>query len=310
MKITWGLENATHNPLTITTLGSYDGMHRGHIEILKHLLIKQEELALERSMVITFDPHPQEVLRKNDSSVGLLTTIDERLDLLEKSGVDETLVIWFSLEFAKTPYQEFFRSIIIQQLGTKSMVVGFNHAFGKNREGDIEHLRILARDAGITIDEVPPLIIDGESVSSTKIRHALLEGNIERANVFLGRTYEVNGVVEHGDKLGRKLGFATANLRVPENKLLPCDGVYSGKALYQNAWYPTAISIGSRPTIESDGKRVVEAFILDFDNDIYGEKVTLRFHEYIRKQEKFDSLEALSHQIEADIQKVRVGTRD
>src|SRR5438094_717816 len=144
MKVTRGLENASHDPKTITTLGSYDGMHLGHVEILRHLVAKKKELALERSLVITFDPHPQEILRRNNTNVDLLTTIEERLALLEQTGVDETLVIRFSLEFAKTPYNDFFRNILIEQLGTKAMVVGFNHAFGKNREGDIAHLRILA----------------------------------------------------------------------------------------------------------------------------------------------------------------------
>lgn len=308
MKITWGLENASYNSKTITTLGSYDGMHRGHLEILKHLIIKKNELRLDRSIVLTFDPHPQEILRRNNTNVDLLTTIDERLVLLERSGVDETLIIRFSLEFAKIPYQDFFNNILLEKLGTKAMVVGFNHAFGKNREGDIRHLEEEASAANITVDEVPPLVIDGVSISSTKIRHALLEGNIDRANDYLGRPYELSGIVEHGDKLGKKLGFATANLKVPSHKLVPCDGVYAGIAVYENKNYPAAISIGNRPTVEKDGERKIEAFILDFDHDIYGEPLKIQFISFIREQQKFDSFEKLILQIEDDVKEVRVAT--
>jgi riboflavin kinase/FMN adenylyltransferase len=305
VKITWGLENASYDPKTITTLGSYDGMHRGHVEILNHLLAKKKELNLDRSLVLTFDPHPQEVLRKNNSNVDLLTTIDERLELLERSGVDETVVIRFSLEFAKTPYNDFFRNILIEQIGTKAMVVGFNHAFGKNREGDIKHLEMLAAVAGIVVEEVPPLIIDDVSISSTKIRSALLEGNLQTANEYLGRPYELSGIVEHGDKIGSTIGFATANLKVPDHKLIPCDGVYAGTASYDGKSYPAAISIGNRPTIESEGDRKVEAYLLDFSGNIYEKDLKLEFLSYLRPQEKFSSLDALARQIEDDVLKVR-----
>jgi riboflavin kinase/FMN adenylyltransferase len=305
LKVTWGLGNASYNPKTITTLGSYDGMHKGHIEILQRLLQKKGELGLDRSLVITFDPHPQEILQRNNSKIALLTTIDERLGMLEKCGIDETLVIRFSVEFAKTSYTNFFQNIIVNALGTKAMVVGFNHAFGKNREGDIEHLEKIASEASVAIEEIPPLIIDGVSISSTKIRHALFEGDIALANKYLGRAYEVSGVVEHGDMLGRKLGFATANLKVPENKLIPCDGVYAGKAIYENNSFPAAISIGNRPTIESGGQRKIEAFILDFEQEIYEKHLTIKFLSYIREQKKFDSYAELTKQMEADVLEVR-----
>jgi riboflavin kinase/FMN adenylyltransferase len=310
VKVTWGLENATFDSQTITTLGSYDGMHRGHTEILNHVLLKKRELGLNRSLVITFDPHPREVLRKNNSSVDLLTTIEERLALLNLSGVDETLVIRFSLEFARTAYNDFFRNFIINTLGTKAMVVGFNHAFGKNREGDIEHLRILAKETGIVVDEVPPLIIDGISISSTKIRHALLDGNLSIANEYLGRAYEITGIVEHGDKIGQKLGFATANLKMPEHKLIPADGVYAGRVTYEEKIYSAAVSIGNRPTINSNGERKVEVFLLDFNEIIYEKQLRVEFLSYIRPQKKFDSLEELTKEIEDDVLKVRGATNN
>lgn len=310
MKVTRGLENASYNPKTITTLGSYDGMHRGHIEILKRLTQKKDEFGLERSLVLTFDPHPQEVLHRNNTSIDLLTTIDERLVLLESSGVDETLVIRFSLEFAKIPYNDFFRNVLIKELGTNAMVVGFNHAFGKNREGDTEHLRMLGSDHGVIVEEVRPLIINGVSISSTKIRHALLEGNLLLANEFLGRHYELSGIVEQGDKLGRTIGYPTANILVPAHKLIPCDGVYAGFAIADGVPHPAAISIGMRPTIASDGLRKVEAYLLDFDGNLYGKSMTIKFLSYIRPQVKYDSIEALKAGIDGDILKVRVVTNN
>lgn len=305
MKVTWGLENASYNAKTITTLGSYDGMHRGHVEILKHLNRTKTELGLDRSLVVTFDPHPQEVLHKNNTGVDLLTTIDERLALLEQTRVDETLVIRFSLEFAKTPYTDFFNNIIVNGLGTKAMVVGYNHAFGKNREGDIEHLKMLVPKAGIVIEEVPPLIVEGISISSTKIRRALLEGGLTTANKFLGRPYELTGIVEGGDRLGRTFGYPTANLSVPEHKLIPCDGVYAGIAIIKGKLHTTAISIGTRPTVTEAESRKVEAYILDFDADIYKENVTLKFLSYMRPQVKFNSQDELKKQMAEDVLKVR-----
>ena len=305
LKVTRGLENASYKQKTITTLGSYDGMHRGHVEILKRLIDKKTELGLDRSLVLTFDPHPQEILHKNNTRVDLLTTIDERLTLLEKIGVDETLVIRFSLEFAKTRYDDFFRDILIKGLGTKAMVVGFNHAFGQNREGDTEHLKSLAAETNITVEEVPPLIINRVSVSSTKIRHALLEGNLELANEYLGRSYELSGIVEQGDKLGRMLGFPTANITSPKHKLVPSDGVYAATSEVKGKSYAAAISIGTRQTFMTGGERKVEAHLLDFDDDIYGAEVKVLFLSYIRPQAKFDSFDQLKNQIEDDIIHVR-----
>lgn len=305
MKVTWGLENASFDPKTITTLGSYDGMHRGHVEILKRLTTKKKELGFSRSIVLTFDPHPQEVLYKNNTGVDLLTTIEERLAIFEQSGVDEVLVIRFSLEFAKTPYNDFFRNVLIGGLGTKAMVVGFNHAFGKNREGDIEHLRTLASETGITVEEVPPLIVGGINISSTKIRQALRDGYLDLANEFLGRPYELTGIVEQGNKLGRTLGYPTANLKVPEHKLIPCDGVYAGTAIVKRKHSPAAISIGIRPTVSDDNARKVEVYILDFDVNIYGKEITVKFLSYLRPQIKFENLEKLQSAMADDILKVR-----
>jgi riboflavin kinase / FMN adenylyltransferase len=182
LKVTWGIENVDYIESTAATLGSYDGIHLGHRKIIDKLIQVKNERSLSRSLLITFHPHPQEVLRKNNTDVQLLTTIDERLKLLEMTGIDEILILAFTKEFSQTPYEVFFRETLIGKVGVSAMVVGFNHAFGKNREGDTEHLKLLASQYNIFVEEVQPMITDGISVSSTKIRQALLSGDVATAN--------------------------------------------------------------------------------------------------------------------------------
>jgi riboflavin kinase/FMN adenylyltransferase len=305
MKITWGLENAVHMERSATTLGSYDGVHLGHRQIIDHLNLIKDQQGCSRSLLITFHPHPQEVLRKNNTTIQLLTTIDERLALLEQTGIDEVLVIEFDQEFSTTPYEVFFRETLLRRLGTSAMVVGFNHAFGKNREGDIAHLRSLALTDHIFVDEVPPLFIDGVSVSSTKIRHALLEGEVQKATHFLGRPYRLEGTVAPGQGLGRVLGFPTANLDIPQNKLLPKDGVYAAKTEIDGTLRPVAFSIGIRPTVVDTNIKTIEAYVLDFSGDLYDRKLQIDILEYLRPQEKFGSPEELTNAITADVAKVK-----
>ncbi len=309
MNVTFGIENAVYVARTIATLGSYDGIHLGHRDILNTLLTQQEQFEFSRSIVLTFDPHPQEVLKKNNTSIKLLTTLEERLDILRHTDIDEVVVIAFTKEFSQTPYSEFFKEILVGKLGIAAMVVGSNHAFGKNREGDVKHLESLAKETGVMVTEVPPHLIDGVHISSTKIRAAIAEGNIETVTKYLGRPYQLRGTVVNGDKIGRTLGYPTINLEVPSNKLLPKDGIYSGKATLQDGrTFTAAISVGARPTITDSSERLVEAFLLDFDEEVYRETVTLAFNNYLREQIKFDSLPALQYQIEADIALIIAGT--
>ena len=306
MKVTYGIENADHDPSTIATLGSYDGLHLGHQDILWRLKQQKIERPFNRSLVITFDPHPQEILRKNNSTIQLLSTIDERLRLIAGCGIDETVVIPFSFEFSQTPYAEFFEQTLVNRLGVKAMVVGNNHAFGKNREGDLEHLEQLAQKLQIKITEVPPYVVDDVPISSTKIRHALLDGDIITATKYLGREYELSGTVVAGDKLGRELGFPTANIDSPKNKLIPKDGVYAGSVVTNTGiTYKAAISIGTKPTITDSPERVIEALLLDFTGDLYGSTLTLLFDNYLREQIKFPSLDALKKQIQVDVDQVK-----
>lgn len=305
MRVTWGLERAEFNPRTITTLGSYDGVHLGHRKILSRLIERKKELGLERSVVLTFHPHPQEVLRKNNTTIELLTTIEERIELLETTGIDELIVIEFTREFAGTSYIDFFQNTIVKALGTKAMIVGFNHAFGKNREGDAEHLKTLAPELGVQIEEIGPLEIDGVSLSSTKIRGALKDGLLEIANKFLGRSYEFSGVVEGGDKVGRELGYPTANLRLPSNKLIPADGVYAVDCKLGKRSYQGAMSIGTKPTFTESTERHVEVFLFNFDESIYDETLRVNCHKYLRPQKTFSDPEALRHQIAKDVEECK-----
>ncbi len=308
MKVTWGLENATHNPKTVTTLGSYDGIHRGHQHILRRLVETKQERGLDRAVLLTFHPHPQEVLQRNNSSIELLTSIEERLDLISDQGIDEAVVIRFSREFAQTSYIDFFREIIANRLGTKAMVVGFNHAFGKNREGDAAHLKSLAPELGISIEEVAPVIYEGTSISSTKIRNALKSAELANANAWLGYNYAFSGRVIHGDAIGRTLGYPTANLEVNPHKLIPADGVYSATVRVLSAIHGTlgpayraALSIGTRPTTHDNGARAIEALLLDFDGNLYDKTITVECLRYLRPQEKYTSLDALKAAIARDV---------
>jgi riboflavin kinase/FMN adenylyltransferase len=305
LKVTWGLENATYNPKTITTLGSYDGVHLGHKQILARLRERKHELGLDRSLLITFHPHPQEVLRRNGSPVELLTTIEERIDLIEKERIDETLIIKFTPEFSQTSYIDFFRDTIVNTLGTKAMVLGFNHAFGKNREGDAEHLKKLAPEMGILIEEIAPVGKDGISISSSKIRAALKAGDMVSANLWLDHPYRLTGTVIHGDAIGSELGFPTANLEIAPEKLIPADGVYAARVIHKSKHYKAALSIGVKPTIHEDGERTVEVLLLGFQGDLYGDKLTVECLRYLRPQKKYASLEELKLSIANDVSVIK-----
>ncbi len=305
MRITWGLENASFDPKTITTLGSYDGLHLGHRQILRRLHERKKELHLERSVLLTFHPHPQEILRKTGTAVELLTTIEERLELLESLGIDETVVIKFTKEFSQTSYIDFFQNTLVAALGTRAMVVGFNHAFGKNREGDTEHLKKLAPEMGISIEEIEPVYQDSISISSSKIRLALKAGDMANANAWLGRPYQFRGTVVHGDSLGKQLGYPTANLEIDPVKLVPADGVYATSIVIRGKNHPAALSIGTKPTVRLDGERVVEALILDFNGELYGESLQVDCLRYLRPQERFASLEELQKGIARDVDVIR-----
>ena len=290
---------------TIVTIGTFDGVHLGHKKILTRL----GEIAHASSgqtVVLTFWPHPRMVVSKDSQSLRLLSTLDEKIELLRQNGVNHLVVIPFTRSFSELSSEEFIQQILVNSIGTKKLVIGYDHHFGRNREGSFEYLKQNALQYGFELEEIPRQEIDNLTVSSTKIRHALLEGKLKIANELLGQNYTFSGVIVKGRQLGRTIGYPTANVQVSESyKLIPADGVYAVRVLVRGQTYGGVISIGFRPTVNGVG-RTQEVFIFDFNEDIYGEKITVELVEYIRPELKFDGLEALIKAIEADCQAAKL----
>jgi riboflavin kinase/FMN adenylyltransferase len=293
---------------TAVTIGVFDGVHLGH----RHVIAEARRLAAElgaKSAVVTFDRHPAAVVRP-DSAPALLTDLDQRLELLASTGVDFALVVHFDEERSRETAEDFVRRELVECLRAKAVVVGADFHFGHGRRGDVALLQTMGQEHGFEVDGLQLMAsaaADARVVSSTAIRSALAAGDVDGANRMLGRPHEVRGTVQAGDRRGRELGFPTANVGVPEEILLPADGIYAG-------WYlrpdgvalPAAISLGRRPTFYDDQKySLLEAHILDIDGDLYGESARVRFVARLRGEEKFGSLEALVAQIEADVARTR-----
>lgn len=242
------------------------------------------------------------VLFPDDNDLQLLTTQAEQQALLAQYGVNHLVVIPFSKEFARQSALEFVQNVLVNQLGTKTLVIGYDHHFGRNREGNINSLRQIAPQFGFDVVEIPPMDIDDINISSTKIRNALLGGDIATANTYLGYPYTLSGTVVEGNKLGRTIGYPTANISVGDKyKLIPQNGVYAVKATVGGQTYGAMMNIGIRPTVNGT-TRTIEANIFDFDADIYGQTLTLHFVSRIRAEQKFDGLDALKAQLAADKQ--------
>lgn len=286
----------------IVTSGTFDGVHVGHQKILKRI----DETATEfngESVVLTFWPHPRYVLSHVENELKLLSTIDEKIELLEKNKVDHLVIIPFTKEFSQMTSEEFIQEILIKKIGTKKLVIGYDHRFGKNREGSFEYLKENKDKYGFEVIEIPEEDVRDIAVSSTKIRNALLKGEVEIASEFLGRPYSITGEVIQGDKIGRTLGFPTANLFLKENyKLVPADGIYAGLITVKNTTHKGLIYIGERPTIDGI-KRNIEAFIFNFNDNIYGEKIEVSLIQLIRGDMKFKSLDELKIQMRKDEEK-------
>ncbi len=295
---------------TVVTIGAYDGVHLGHRAVIGEV----RRLAAERGMqstVVTFDRHPASVVRP-DSAPQLLTDLEQKLELLADTGVDLTLVVHFDEARSKEPADAFVQEVLVRGLAAGAVVVGDDFHFGHKRQGNVELLRQLGSD--LDFDVVPIGLLDAEalsvdvpglveSVSSTAIRAALHEGDLDGANAMLGRPHEVRGLVGHGDKRARDLGFRTANVAVPDAVCLPADGIYAG-------WYlrpdgvrlPAALSLGRRPTFYEHAEvSLLEAHLLDFDGDLYGEPARVQFVRHLRDELKFDSVDALIEQMGEDV---------
>lgn len=289
---------------SVTTIGTFDGLHAGHYEIIDTLKAKSRELGLP-SVVITFFPHPRTIVAKN-SNLKLLTPLQEKEKIFEKLGVEYLFVVNFTEEFSKKSYKEFFEEVLINKVNTKFLIIGYDHKFGKGRDGDIHKLTEYTKSKKIGLSIVGPKKIDDEIVSSTKIRDALLRGEVDSANKMLGRNYSIESIVVHGAKRGRTLGFPTANLGPKDdNKLVPSNGVYLVNVKIDNAIHFGVANIGLRPTFNHVKIPITEVFILDFDKDIYGKFICLEFIKRIRDEKKFSSKEELEENIKLDVKEAR-----
>jgi riboflavin kinase/FMN adenylyltransferase len=306
MQIYQGLENIPQLPYTIVTSGTFDGVHIGHQKILNRLqeitlLARQQESQQAESVVITYHPHPRLVLFPTQTDLHLLSTLEEKIALMEKFKINHFLIIPFNKAFAQTSSEDFIQNILIHKLNTKKLVIGYDHRFGKNREGSFEYLHANQHLYPFTIEEISRQDIDNVGISSTKIRHALDEGKIEIANEYLGHIYTLTGKVVKGNQIGRTIGYPTANLEVGDkHKLIPADGIYAVRVIYNTLIFNGMLYIGTRTTLGEDLQRSIEVNIFDFEKDIYGQTLTLEFIGLIRKELKFNSIEEMKIQLAID----------
>jgi len=305
-----GLDDLHPLPNAVVTSGTFDGVHRGHQTILARLT-EVASVSNGESVLITYWPHPRTVVSNDSQDLKLLTTLDEKIELLDKAGVNHLIVIPFTRSFSQLSSEEFIRQILIAQIGTRKLVIGYDHRFGRDREGGFDYIKAHQDEYGFEVEEIPRQDIEAVGVSSSKIRTALTAGNIRTANRFLGRYYSLTGTIVKGRQLGRTIGFPTANMQVDDpGKLVPANGVYAVDVLYKDQRYGGMLNIGFRPTVDAatvaGSNLTIETYIFDFDRDIYGEHLTLRFREFLRPEQKFEGLPALVSQLKQDEESARI----
>ncbi|MFL3011570.1 MAG: bifunctional riboflavin kinase/FAD synthetase [Acidimicrobiales bacterium] len=293
------------------TIGTYDGVHLGHRKLISELckIAHSRDLC---SVVLTFEPHPASVVRPESAPL-LLTGLEQKLEQLEKTGVELVQIIEFDEKRAEESAEEFVKEVLVETLNAKVVAVGEDFHFGKNREGNVKLLEQIGKEENFEIHSLELLGINEtlptseNQISSTAIREALLNGDLEKANMMLGRPYEVRGHVTAGDSRGRELGFPTANIRVPSERLLPLDGVYAG--FYESSdgcKYPSAISLGTRPHFYNDGDLLLEVHLIDENLDLYGDFSKITFEKFLRNQKRFENIDSLIKQLEFDVDDARI----
>ena len=287
----------------VITTGTFDGVHLGHKKIIEQVVSAAKKINGE-SVILTFFPHPRMVLYPENNDLKLLNTIEERIELLKSSGIDHLIIHPFSMEFSRITSLDFVRDILVKKLNTKKLVIGYDHHFGKNREGSFQHLKEYGPLYGFDVEEISAQEIQQINISSTKVRNSLLIGEIQAANQFLGYYYFINGTVVEGEKIGRKLGFPTANIKIKEDyKLIPANGVYAVKVNVDEKLYSGMLNIGVRPTVKGD-EVTIEVNIFNFNDQIYNKPIRIEFFEKIRNEIKFNELVDLQQQLNNDKQKV------
>jgi riboflavin kinase/FMN adenylyltransferase len=283
----------------VVTTGTFDGVHLGHQKIINRLKdVAREENG--ETVLITFYPHPRMVLFPEDNDLKLINTQEEKIELLEQYGIDHLIIIPFTKEFSRLTSVEFVRNILVNQIRTKRLVIGYNHHFGRNREGSFEHLKEYGPLYGFEVEEIPAKDIDSIEISSTKIRNALQTGDVKTAASYLGHEFSLTGRVVDGKKIGRQIGYPTANIFVEDKyKIIPEDGVYAVKVRHDNRMYGGMLNIGNNPTVNGKHK-TIEVNIFDFNKEIYEENATIYFIERLRDEVKFNGLEELTEQLAID----------
>jgi riboflavin kinase/FMN adenylyltransferase len=297
------LKNITHDPNTVLTVGTFDGVHQGH-RALMETVVKKAKAREARSVVVSFDPHPREIINPGKEGIKLLTTLQERAEILNDLGIDILLVIPFDRDFSLLSSEEFVRDIIHDKVGVSEFVIGYDHHFGRDREGTIETIEKLGKELDFDAYVVSKQEMGEVTISSTVIRNTLAEeGDVKQAAEYLNRRYLLNGIVVHGDERGRTIGYPTANLKPEhENKVIPKNGVYAVKVRVGDEWFGGMMNIGIRPTF-GELTRTLEVNIFEFDREIYGDTIQVRFVDRIRDEVKFDGVEGLKAQLDADKEK-------
>jgi riboflavin kinase/FMN adenylyltransferase len=292
-------EDFPSNINTVVTIGTFDGVHLGHQAILNRLT----EIAIEKGMesvLLTFDPHPRHVIYPDDQELKLIHTIDEKKAALLKTGLNNLVLHRFTKEFSRTKSINFIRDILVNKLNMKYMVVGFDHHFGKNREGTFENLIELSELYDFNIEKINPQNIDSITISSTKIRKAIMVGDFSIVNSFLSSNFSITGTVVEGNRIGSKIGFPTANVYISNHlKILPRNGVYAIQAFIKDKYHKGMLNLGNRPSIQDDSFSI-EVHLFDFNTNIYNEELKIEFIQRIREERQFLNLEELKDQLQKD----------
>ena len=300
MKIHHGYDSLQFiNP--VVTIGIFDGVHLGHMALLEKLISKASECNGE-SVVMTFNPHPRLVLDSNSGQLSFLTTLEEKETLLAKAGTDHLIIIEFTSGFSMMKASDFVKNILVGKIGTKHLIVGHDHHFGYQGEGNFDKVKISAEKMGFVVEQVEGLETDGVVISSSRIRDALQKGRLEDANLWLGYGYSLRGLVVEGKKIGRRIGFPTANIEpLDKNKLIPANGVYAVEVQAEGPLLPGMLSIGTNPTVNEDpAVTSIEVNIINFEGDIYGGELEIIFRHRLRDEIKFDNTDELAHQMMID----------
>lgn len=304
MKIFTEFPKIDKNKKAVVTIGTFDGVHLGHSDLLRSVMDLSKS-GNHESVLITFEPHPRTVV-STDYKIKILTTLEEKAKVLEIYGIENIVVVNFTEDFSQLNAKEFIENYLIQKLNPAHIVIGYDHKFGKDRKGDGEYLSNYGETHGFKVTTVPAVKINGETISSTKIRNALLEGDLRNTNFYLNRAYSIAGVVVPGAQRGRDLGFPTANVKpVDDNKLIPKDGVYVVKCSVEGNSYDGVLNIGTRPTFEDSVETVIEVHLFELNTDLYQKRINVEFLSRLRDEKKFSNKEDLIKQINTDIIKTK-----